>query len=49
MSVEQWRELRRAQAVRVANASRHKRDRELELYRQLVDVISQLEGRDTDS
>jgi hypothetical protein len=39
MTLEAWKELRRWQGVRVANASRHRRSKELEVYETLNDEI----------
>lgn len=39
MTLERWKELRRQQALRVANASRGKRDAEMEAYRKLDALV----------
>lgn len=43
MSLDRWRDLRREQALRVANASRGHRDRELAAYVALDEKIKRLE------
>lgn len=45
MSLDQLYDMRRAQGVRVANASRGKKDRELLLYLQIEQEIAALERR----
>lgn len=44
MTLDAWRELRRQQGVRVANASRHKRLAELQKYGEICGVIAELEA-----